>query len=382
MVVTAPVPDRLEEIGWTGGENVRDLRSVGPLPADDGRRTDRDGARRPATGPGAPHRSRATRTTRRRSAGWPTICSGCSPSSPASRIDAGLGRPDQRERARDAVLRHARAGQRALRAGLHRQRRGALATWVARSARRSPPTPTTGSRGWPSSPASRSGSRRSRCAPRACTRSTPPSAARTIARRRAGCPTWQREPSPPCRVDSASISAPDREPAMTMSLIPPDLGRSWWLREALALPEFAGEPCPPLVGDTTADVVILGGGYTGMWTRVVPRGSCDPGVDVVLLEQDICGGGPSGRNGGFVNSFWGDLTTLCERFGDDAALAAVPRRRGERHGDRRVLRGPGVRRLVPRRRRPRDGLQRLAGRRVGRRGHHRRSSGPGSPRRC
>ena len=46
----------------------------------------------------------------------------------------------------------------------------------------------------------------------------------------------------------------------------------------------------------------------------------DPGVDVVLLEQDICGGGPSGRNGGFVNSFWGDLTMLCERFGDDAAL--------------------------------------------------------------
>ena len=40
----------------------------------------------------------------------------------------------------------------------------------------------------------------------------------------------------------------------------------------------------------------------------------------MLLEQDICGGGPSGRNGGFVNSFWGDLTTLCERFGDDAAL--------------------------------------------------------------
>ena len=106
---------------------------------------------------------------------------------------------------------------------------------------------------------------------------------------------------------------------MTMSLIPPDLGRSWWLREALALPDFAGDPCPPLVGDTAADVVILGGGFTGMWTAWFLR-QLDPGVDVVLLEQDICGGGPSGRNGGFVNSFWGDLTTLCERFGDDAAL--------------------------------------------------------------
>ena len=33
---------------------------------------------------------------------------------------------------------------------------------------------------------------------------------------------------------------------MSTTQIPPDLGRSWWLREALALPEFAGEPCPPL----------------------------------------------------------------------------------------------------------------------------------------
>jgi glycine/D-amino acid oxidase-like deaminating enzyme len=104
-----------------------------------------------------------------------------------------------------------------------------------------------------------------------------------------------------------------------MTSIPPDHGRSWWLREALALPEFAGDPCPPLAGDTKADVVILGGGYTGMWTAWFIT-QLDPGAEVVLLEQDICGGGPSGRNGGFVNSFWGDLTNLCERFGDDAAL--------------------------------------------------------------
>jgi len=106
---------------------------------------------------------------------------------------------------------------------------------------------------------------------------------------------------------------------MTTIDIPPDQGRSWWLRDALALPEFAGDACPPLAVDTTADVVILGGGYTGMWTAWFLK-ELDPGVDVVLLEQDICGGGPSGRNGGFVDSFWGDLTLLCERYGDDAAL--------------------------------------------------------------
>ena len=102
--------------------------------------------------------------------------------------------------------------------------------------------------------------------------------------------------------------------------IPPDEGRSWWLREALALPEFSGDPCPPLTGDVTADVVILGGGYTGMWTAYHLK-QIDPGIDVVVLEADICGGGPSGRNGGFVNSWWSSLSELCERFGDDAALA-------------------------------------------------------------
>jgi glycine/D-amino acid oxidase-like deaminating enzyme len=100
---------------------------------------------------------------------------------------------------------------------------------------------------------------------------------------------------------------------------PPDLGRSWWLREALARPEFAGPPCPPLAEDTTADVVILGGGYTGMWTAwfLAER---DPSLDIVLLEQDICGGGPSGRNGGFCDGWWGHVRDLVHLFGDEGAL--------------------------------------------------------------
>jgi glycine/D-amino acid oxidase-like deaminating enzyme len=106
---------------------------------------------------------------------------------------------------------------------------------------------------------------------------------------------------------------------MATPTIPPDAGRSWWLREALALPDFAGDECPPLAGDTSADVVVLGGGFTGMWTAWFLK-ELDPGVDVVVLEQDICGGGPSGRNGGFVSSFWPELTTLCERFGDEPAV--------------------------------------------------------------
>jgi glycine/D-amino acid oxidase-like deaminating enzyme len=108
-------------------------------------------------------------------------------------------------------------------------------------------------------------------------------------------------------------------PDPSASTVPPDEGRSWWLREALVLPEFAGDDAPSLQGDTAADVVILGGGYTGLWTAFQLK-QLDPGVDVTVLEQDICGSGPSGRNGGFVSSYWNDLAHLTHEFGDAAAL--------------------------------------------------------------
>ncbi len=99
--------------------------------------------------------------------------------------------------------------------------------------------------------------------------------------------------------------------------VPPDAGRAWWLREALAADP--GDPCRPLKADTTADVVILGGGYTGMWTAWFLN-QRDPGLDVVLLEQDICGGGPSGRNGGFVSGWWGHVADMAATYGDADAM--------------------------------------------------------------
>ncbi len=90
------------------------------------------------------------------------------------------------------------------------------------------------------------------------------------------------------------------------------------MEEALA--RDPGERRPPLSADNSADVVVLGGGYTGMWTAYFLK-ERDPGIDVVLLERDVCGGGPSGRNGGFVNAFWDELPVLAERHGEDAALA-------------------------------------------------------------
>lgn len=106
---------------------------------------------------------------------------------------------------------------------------------------------------------------------------------------------------------------------------PPYPGRSWWLLEALE--EDPGEPCPPLLADIEADVVIVGGGYTGLWTAHNLL-ELSPGLRVVILERDICGGGPSGRNGGFVNGFWTYLGEHVELFGAERALALA--RAGER----------------------------------------------------
>jgi glycine/D-amino acid oxidase-like deaminating enzyme len=102
---------------------------------------------------------------------------------------------------------------------------------------------------------------------------------------------------------------------------PSGLRRSWWLREALAA-ETAdlSAAAPALSGSTTADVVILGGGYTGLWTAWQLT-ELSPGARIVVLEADICGGGPSGRNGGFVTGWWDELPTLVERHGRDGALA-------------------------------------------------------------
>jgi glycine/D-amino acid oxidase-like deaminating enzyme len=80
-----------------------------------------------------------------------------------------------------------------------------------------------------------------------------------------------------------------------------------------------GVECPRLEGDVRADVVVLGGGFTGMWTAWFLK-QRDPAIDVVLLEQETCGAGPSGRNGGFCYGFWEDLPNLVRRFGDAEGL--------------------------------------------------------------
>jgi glycine/D-amino acid oxidase-like deaminating enzyme len=84
----------------------------------------------------------------------------------------------------------------------------------------------------------------------------------------------------------------------------------------------AGSPevLPSLEGDHTADVVVVGGGYTGLWTAWHLL-AAEPEASVVVLEGGRCGHGPSGRNGGFVTGVDLGLPALRRDHGEDAALA-------------------------------------------------------------
>ena len=78
----------------------------------------------------------------------------------------------------------------------------------------------------------------------------------------------------------------------------------------------------PLTSTERADVCIVGGGFTGLWTALSIK-RLAPGTDVVLIEREYCGAGASGRNGGWVNGWDDILPKLVSRFGREAALGLV-----------------------------------------------------------
>ena len=87
---------------------------------------------------------------------------------------------------------------------------------------------------------------------------------------------------------------------------------SFWLDDP-----GAPEPAAPLVGSARADLVIVGGGYTGLWAALLAKAD-DPSRDVVVLEGDRCGWAASGRNGGFcAASLTHGLANGVERFPDE-----------------------------------------------------------------
>ena len=84
---------------------------------------------------------------------------------------------------------------------------------------------------------------------------------------------------------------------------------------------------PALDGPTTADLVVVGGGFTGLWTALCAV-EADPGRAVVVLEADETAAGATGRNGGFCDAslthglengvaHWPDEIADLVRLGDE-----------------------------------------------------------------
>ncbi|AMT92988.1 FAD-dependent oxidoreductase [Brevibacterium linens] len=62
--------------------------------------------------------------------------------------------------------------------------------------------------------------------------------------------------------------------------------------------ELRPEPLPPLSADEEVDLLVVGGGFTGLWTALQAK-ERDPNRRVMLVEANTIGWAASGRNGGF-----------------------------------------------------------------------------------
>jgi gamma-glutamylputrescine oxidase len=78
-------------------------------------------------------------------------------------------------------------------------------------------------------------------------------------------------------------------------------------------------PAPKLEGDASADVVVVGGGYTGLHAAL---NAAERGYSVILLEAGHIGWGASGRNGGQMIPGWRKgAAELTSRYGKEKAKA-------------------------------------------------------------
>jgi len=93
----------------------------------------------------------------------------------------------------------------------------------------------------------------------------------------------------------------------------------WWQSLGGARPSH-----PPLRGSHEADVAIVGGGFTGLWSAY-HLARAEPSLRIVLLESEVLGFGASGRNGGWVSGFFSGPARSYERPGRPSGYPALQR---------------------------------------------------------
>lgn len=92
--------------------------------------------------------------------------------------------------------------------------------------------------------------------------------------------------------------------------------RSYWIQASGMRDD---DYLPALRGDIDADIAIVGGGLTGLWTAWRIK-ELDPAADIAIIEADFCGSGASGRNGGHVHTWFGSLDYLRSVVGREEAI--------------------------------------------------------------
>lgn len=76
--------------------------------------------------------------------------------------------------------------------------------------------------------------------------------------------------------------------------------------DASQIPFWLDDPArpaaePELTRDVSTDLLILGAGFTGLWTALLAKEE-NPAREVVILEAGEAATGASGRNGGFMDA--------------------------------------------------------------------------------
>lgn len=66
-------------------------------------------------------------------------------------------------------------------------------------------------------------------------------------------------------------------------------------------PDIMPEPLAPISSDKKCELLIVGGGFTGLWAAIQVK-ERQPDTDIILIEQTFIGDGASGRCGGFLSS--------------------------------------------------------------------------------
>ena len=89
-------------------------------------------------------------------------------------------------------------------------------------------------------------------------------------------------------------------------------------------PEIMPKPEPPLDGDENCELLIVGGGFTGLWAALQAK-EREPEADIILIEQTFVGDGASGRNGGFLSTSitHGETNTDAQFPGETEKIKAL-----------------------------------------------------------